>query len=261
MKREDMHALDAALGADENAAPIGENGEASDGEQPDDSLRSRLRRGGCATSCGPYGCTTTCTRMKRENMDAQDAVLDVSEDDDSLRSRLRRGCATSCGPYGCTTTCTRLRREDFVVLEAAIDAYENEESENHRVRRSTDSDSRAEEVRLRLRRCAAAAACGPTGCVVRTDCRLKREDLDFLDAVVGAYENANDDATPIRARRSSTCQWQCVCTASGVPSYGIDSNGRPYSFPGGSGTTVTRGRCTSSSSSDGATCQSVQQCD
>jgi len=231
MKREDLAALDAALDVNEDVAPVGDNVESAENEQPDNSLRRRMR-GGCATTCGPYGCTTTCTRMKREDLAEIDAALGANEGDNSLRRRVRGGCATTCGPYGCTTTCTRMKREDLAEIDAALGANEaapvGDNVESTAAGAGSAENEQPDNSLRRRMRGGCATTCGPYGCT-STCTRMKREDLAALDT---------------RRSTGSNCQWTCVC---------IINDGQSY------GTTATNGRCRSSLPR-GATCQEEQTC-
>jgi len=133
LKREELATLNAAIGVSEDAAPIGDNGESADDEQPGASLQRRRRscicpahlnycvgedcwkQGGCVCPAHLNYCTGGgCWKQKREDLATLNAAIGVSEDaapvgdngesagDEqsgvSLRRRLR-GC--HCGPYGC----------------------------------------------------------------------------------------------------------------------------------------------------------------
>jgi len=121
MKREDFATLDAAMGVYEDVAPVGDNSESVDDEQPDASSPLRLPRGVHASGCDNRGnCgTITVGRMKRDDVEsADDEQPDASSPLRLPRTVYTRGCDSkgNCG----VLIAGRMKREDTAFLDSKI---------------------------------------------------------------------------------------------------------------------------------------------
>jgi len=224
----------------------------------------RQRRTATTLACDSQGnCVASkAGRMKREDSNIDNVELaDDEQTGDSLRLRLRR-CVDvhkcdSVGNCAWVKVC-RMKREDFDVLDAAMGVYEDASPAGDNVE-SADEEQTDAPSGLRQRRTVSTAACDSQGnCGTKTVGQMKPAD----------FTTQNNNGA--RTRRSNNCQWQCVCTVNNGGNGGSGDSAiytstgrrtrRTVDMWGGSSdgqtsrTTITSGRCATSSSNCQSTC-------